>query len=160
MNKREHVLNAVLLSVGLGFVLHPTVDEATARAVAELVVPVVLGVLFPDIDTAFGRHRKTLHNVFVLGGFFAYPMVFDNLHFVWVGVFSHYVLDLVGSKRGLALFYPLEREYSLPTGVPVRSRWATLVTVVVTIFEVGVAAVAYSDLPLRAVEYGRGVLGG
>ena len=156
MNKRGHVLNAVLLSIGLGYVLEPSGDVPTFVAIAELSVPVVLGALFPDVDTAFGRHRKTLHNLPVLGVFVVYPFLFDNLHYVWVGVATHYVLDLLGSKRGVALFYPLEKEYSLPMGVPVSSKWADLVTVAVTALELAVLAtfhvyVAPLDGALHAV---------
>ena len=60
MNKQGHVLNAVLLGIGLGYVLEPAGDFETFRTVAEVSVPVVLGALFPDVDTAFGKHRKTL----------------------------------------------------------------------------------------------------
>ncbi|WP_435179886.1 metal-dependent hydrolase [Halorussus sp. AFM4] len=150
MNKEGHVLNAVLLSIGLGYVLHPAGDVPTFRAIAEISVPVVLGALFPDVDTAFGKHRKTLHNLPVLALFYLYPVYFDNLHFVWVGVATHYALDLLGSKRGIALFYPYEKEYSLPFGVPVSSKWATPVTVAVSALEVAlIAGVVYLDLPVQ-----------
>src|SRR6056297_211634 len=124
MNKEGHVLNAVLLSIGLGYIFYPAGDVPTLRAIAEISVPVVLGALFPDVDTAFGKHRKTLHNLPVLAVFYAYPVFFDNLHFVWIGVATHYVLDMLGSKRGIALFYPYTQEYNLPVGVPVSSKWA------------------------------------
>jgi membrane-bound metal-dependent hydrolase YbcI (DUF457 family) len=157
MNKEGHVLNAALLAVGLGVVLSvdptagPIVDEsaadtalATATTVAELSLPVVLGALFPDVDTAFGRHRKTLHNLPVLALFVAFPYVFGNLQFVWIGVATHYVLDLVGSKRGIALFYPLSpREYDLPTGVATSSKWANPVTFLVTGVELVALAVTH-----------------
>ena len=137
MNKRGHVLNGLLLAVGLGFVLEPGVDAATAKAIAQVTVPVVLGALFPDIDTAFGRHRKTLHSLPVLGVFLAYPIVFGNLQYVWIGVLTHYVLDAVGSRRGIALFHPLsDREYGLPTGVTTSSKYADLVTVIITAVEI------------------------
>jgi hypothetical protein len=42
MNKRGHVLNAALLSVGLGFLLEPAGDVQTALTIAEVSVPVVL----------------------------------------------------------------------------------------------------------------------
>ena len=149
MNKEGHVLNAVLLSIGLGYVFHPAGDVPTFRAIAEISVPVVLGALFPDVDTAFGKHRKTLHNLPVLAVIYAYPVYFNNLHFVWMGVATHYVLDLLGSKRGLALFYPYSKEYSLPVGVTVSSKWATGVTVAVTAVELAVvAAVVHLDLPV------------
>ncbi|MFB6156413.1 MAG: metal-dependent hydrolase [Haloferacaceae archaeon] len=152
MNKRGHVLNAILLAAGLGVILEPALDLSTGTRIAQLFVPVVLGALFPDVDTAFGRHRKTLHNLPVLGVVLAYPVVFGNLQFVWIGVATHYVLDVVGSKRGIALFYPLsDREYGFPAGVTTSSKWADAVTVVVTAVELGaLAAVHLYLLPLDA----------
>ncbi|MFB6096572.1 MAG: metal-dependent hydrolase [Haloferacaceae archaeon] len=149
MNKRGHVSNAILLSIGLGVVLTvspttpltPATAEAAGLKVAELFVPVVLGALFPDVDTAFGKHRKLLHNVFVVGILFGYILAFDNLHYVWIGVLTHYVLDIAGSKRGLALLYPLtSKEYNLPTGVATSSGYAGVVTVVITIAELAILA--------------------
>jgi hypothetical protein len=157
MNKDGHVLNAALLAIGLGFILSVdptagpivrgpdgsvTVDAVAAVGgdvalmVVELSVPVILGALFPDVDTAFGKHRKTLHNLPMLGLFLAFPYLFGNLQFVWIGVATHYLLDMVGSKRGIALFYPLSStEYDLPTGVATSSNWAMRVTVLVTALE-------------------------
>jgi membrane-bound metal-dependent hydrolase YbcI (DUF457 family) len=150
MNKQGHVLNAVLLSIGLGYVFHPSGDVPTFRAIAEISVPVVLGALFPDVDTAFGKHRKTLHNLPVLALFYLWPVYFGNLHFVWIGVATHYVLDVVGSKRGIALFYPYSKEYGLPVGVAVSSERAGVVTVLVTVLEVAlVAAVVHLQLPVQ-----------
>ena len=143
MNKRGHVLNAVLLSVGLGYILEPSGDVETFVAVARLSVPIVLGALFPDVDTAFGRHRKTLHNLLVLGVFVAYPVYFDNLRFVWIGIATHYLLDLFGSKRGIALLYPWEREFDLPVGVAASSEWSDLVTVVITLVELAALAAVH-----------------
>lgn len=143
MNRSEHVLNAALLAVGLGYVLEPAGDVQTFRLVAAVSVPVVLGALFPDVDAHYGKHRKLLHNLPVLAVFVAYPLVFDNLQWVWVGVLTHYVLDVVGSKRGIALFYPLsEREYSVPVGVTTSSKYAGAVTILITVVELGVAAAA------------------
>jgi len=139
MNKRGHVLNGLLLGLGLGFVIEPSLSAATVRTIAEITVPIVLGALFPDVDTAFGRHRKTLHSLPVLGVFLAYPIVFGNLQYVWIGVLTHYVLDVVGSRRGIALFHPLsDREYGMPTGVTTSSKYADLVTVIVTAVELAV----------------------
>ncbi|CQR50795.1 MULTISPECIES: metal-dependent hydrolase [Haloferax] len=150
MNKKGHVLNAILLALGLGVILtvdprsfEPTADSAflLAQKIGQLSLPVVLGALFPDVDTAFGKHRKTLHNLPVLAIFLVFPLVFGNLQFVWIGVATHYVLDMVGSKRGIALFYPLSpQEYDLPTGVATSSKHADAVTVVVTVAELGVLA--------------------
>jgi Predicted membrane-bound metal-dependent hydrolase (DUF457). len=152
MNKRGHVLNGLLLAVGVGFVLKPAVTVATGRTIVEISVPIVLGALLPDVDTAFGRHRKTLHNLPVLAIVFAYPLVFGNLQYVWIGVLSHYILDVVGSKRGIALFYPLEREFGLPIGVTTSSDYADLVTVVITAVELVLFWVV--DTYLFALELG------
>jgi len=141
MNKRGHVLNAVLLSIGLGYVLEPSATIETARMMVELLLPVTLGALFPDVDTAFGKHRKTLHNLFVVGMFAAWPIYMGNLNYVWIGIATHYILDVAGSTRGIALFYPLSStEYNLPVGIPVSSSKSDLVTVLVTIAEVGTFA--------------------
>jgi hypothetical protein len=156
MNKKGHVLNAALLSVGVGIILAaPTELSASAAldaavTVTELSVPVVLGALFPDVDTAFGKHRKTLHNVFVLGVVAAFPLLFGNLQFVWIGVATHFLLDVVGSRRGIAFFYPLtSQEWGLPSGVTTSSKYADLVTVVVTGIELGVlAAIHFYVIPL------------
>jgi membrane-bound metal-dependent hydrolase YbcI (DUF457 family) len=141
VNKQGHVLNALLLAVGLGYVLEPAGDLETFRTIAAVSVPVVLGALFPDVDTAFGKHRKTLHNLLTLGVFLAFPLYFDNLRWVWLGVLTHYVLDVLGSRRGIALFYPLtDREFGSPTGVTTDSRFADLVTLLITALELAVAA--------------------
>lgn len=140
MNRKEHVLNAALLCIGLGYVLHPSGDTITFYTIVEVGVPVVLGALFPDVDTAFGKHRKTLHNLSVLALFAYFPIVFNNLRFVWIGILTHYALDMLGSKRGLALFYPYEKEFDAPFGVSVNSQHATMVTLVVTAFELVVAS--------------------
>ncbi len=148
MNKRGHVLNAVLLSVGLGYVLEPSGDVVTFVTIAEVLVPIVLGALFPDVDTAFGRHRKTLHNLPVLVIVASYPYYFGNLEWVWLGVLTHYVLDIVGSRRGIALFYPLwDREYGFPTGVTTSSDRAEIVTVLITGLELAALAVLIHVLP-------------
>ncbi|MFC7141716.1 metal-dependent hydrolase [Halosimplex aquaticum] len=148
MNKRGHVLNAVFLAVGLGFILEPAGDAATFRTVAAVFVPLVLGALFPDVDTHFGKHRKTLHNLFVLGIVAAYPVYFSNLHWVWLGVLSHYVLDVLGTTRGIALFYPLwDEEFGAPVGVPVSSDFSDAMMLAVTAFELTVAAGLVYVLP-------------
>ena len=149
MDKRGHVLNAVLLSIGLGYVLDPSGDVSTFATMAEVSLPLVLGALFPDVDTAFGKHRKTLHNLLVLVVFLAYPIYHGgNLQWVWLGVLTHYVLDYLGSKRGIALFYPFSsQEYGSPTGVTTTSDRATLVTVVVTLFELAAITVLVHVLP-------------
>lgn len=138
MNKREHVLNAVLLAIGMGLILAPAMDTTTARTVAMVGVPVLLGAMVPDIDTSIGSHRKTFHNFLTLGVFVAFPFVFGNLHFVWIGVATHFVLDLLGNVRGMALFYPYPEEYDVPVGVTVDSMWADIVTLGVTAFELAV----------------------
>ncbi|WP_299235926.1 metal-dependent hydrolase [Natronomonas sp.] len=154
MNKEGHVLNAALLGIGLGFVIEPSGTVDTLRVVVAVTIPVTLGALFPDVDTAFGKHRKTLHNLPVLAVFAAFPFVFGNLGYVWIGVFTHYVLDYLGSRRGIALFYPLSSsEYGFPSGVTTSSRFANVVTVVVTAVELAVAAAIVHVLP-RYVDPG------
>ena len=148
MNKKGHVLNAVLLAIGVGYVLEPSGDVPTFVAIAEVSMPLVLGALFPDVDTEFGRHRKTLHSLPVLAIFLAYPYFFDNLQFVWAGILSHYVLDMLGSRRGIALFHPFwDEEFGSPTGVTTSSKYADVVTIVVTLIEIGVFAVFVHVLP-------------
>ncbi len=153
MNKREHVLNAFLLGVGVGYLLQPTDDVAFLATVAALAVPITLGALVPDVDTVFGSHRKTLHNLPLLALFLAYPLAFGNLQWVWLGVLSHYVLDLLGTTRGLALGYPLlNREFGVPVGVPVDSRQAPAVMLAVTAFELAVAWYVLYELDPALLE--------
>ncbi|WP_435195748.1 metal-dependent hydrolase [Natronomonas sp. EA1] len=148
MNKKGHVLNGLLLGIGLGYVLKPAGDLDTLYTVAAVTVPVVLGALFPDVDTAFGKHRKTLHNLPVLAVFLAFPVYFGNLDWVWLGVLTHYVLDIVGSRRGIALFYPLwTKEFGFPTGVTTSSKYADAVTLVITGLELAAAAVLVHVVP-------------
>jgi hypothetical protein len=147
MNKRGHVLNAILLSVGLGYLLQPTGDEQTFVVILEVGVPLTLGALFPDVDTAFGTHRKTLHNLPLLVGFMAFPRTFGNLQFVWIGVLTHYILDVVGTTRGIALFYPVQMEFGFPTGVTTSSKYAEIVTVAITAVELVVAGLLLHVVP-------------
>lgn len=148
MNKKDHILNGILLGIGLGFVLHPSGSVQTLVTMCAAFVPVVLGTMFPDIDTEFGTHRKTLHNVFVLAVLYGYTIYFNNLQWVWIGVVSHLVLDYFGSKRGIAFFYPLwDREFSTPIGVTTSSSYASLITVVITLLELVVIYLLVHFLP-------------
>jgi hypothetical protein len=160
MNKEGHVLNAVLLSIGLGYLLEPAGDETTFLTIVEVGAPVVLGALFPDVDTAFGKHRKSLHNLFVLGGFFAFPYFFGNLQYVWLGVITHYVLDVAGSKRGIALFYPIwKKEFGLPVGVAVSSSRSKVATIAVTVAELVLIGLYVYEVPPLVADYARQSLG-
>ncbi|QSG03781.1 metal-dependent hydrolase [Natranaeroarchaeum sulfidigenes] len=161
MNKKGHVLNAVFLSIGLAYLLEPAGDETTFIAMVAIGIPVTLGALFPDVDTDFGKHRKTLHNLPILALFVAFPYFFDgNLQYVWIGVLTHYVLDIAGSKRGIALFYPIwKKEFGLPIGVAVSSNRSTLMTIVVTLAELVVAALIIYDVPLMALDAARSSVG-
>ncbi|CCQ34357.1 membrane-bound metal-dependent hydrolase (DUF457) [Halorhabdus tiamatea SARL4B] len=135
--------------------LEPSGDVVTFETIAAVTVPVVLGAMVPDIDTAFGRHRKTLHNLLVLGVVAAYPVYFGNLQYVWIGVLSHFVLDILGSRRGLALLYPLsDNEFNLPVGVPVDSKYADAVMAAVTAVELATAAVIVYRVPQSALQAG------
>jgi membrane-bound metal-dependent hydrolase YbcI (DUF457 family) len=160
MDKEGHVLNAAFLAIGLGFVLEPTGDLGTLSTIAEVFVPLVLGALFPDVDTHFGKHRKTLHNLWVLGIVLAYPIFFNNLQWVWLGVASHYVLDVLGTTRGISLFYPLyDHEYNLPLGVPVKSDYANTMMLAVTAFELVVLAGLVYLVPTEFVRAGANAMG-
>ncbi|MFC6717245.1 metal-dependent hydrolase [Natrialbaceae archaeon GCM10025810] len=160
MNKKGHVLNAILLGIGLGYLLEPAGDADTFATILEIGVPVTLGALVPDVDTAFGKHRKTLHNLPLLAGFVVFPYAFGNLEYVWIGVLTHYALDVAGSKRGIALFYPFySKEYGLPIGVPVGSSYADLLTVVITGLELALAGAIVYRLPRWGFELGRQALG-
>jgi hypothetical protein len=71
-------------------------------------------------------------------------------------VATHYVLDVVGSKRGIALFYPLwSEEFGLPVGVSVSSKHADLVTVAVTALELVAAWLIVNRVDQVALEYGQ-----
>jgi membrane-bound metal-dependent hydrolase YbcI (DUF457 family) len=143
MRERGHVFNAVCLGLGIGVLLEPSMGVASVGSVLGVGVPVLLGALLPDVDTSFGDHRVHGHNLLVLGSVLAFPVAFGNLAWVWLGVLTHYVLDLLGNVRGMALLYPLsENFYDVPVGVNVDSPWADLVTVSVTALElVGAAAI-------------------
>ena len=144
MNERGHVVNAVLLSVGLGFILEQSISVDALFTIVKVLPPILLGALFPDIDTSFGTHRKTFHNVWVLALALAFPFFFDNLHYVWIGITTHYVLDLLGNVKGMGIFYPLPGFHDIPVGVNVNSKWADLVTLLVTGFELAVlGAIVY-----------------
>jgi len=159
MNKRGHVLNAVLLSLGLAVLLSGVRRLPTVEAFLVVGVPVTLGALFPDVDTAFGTHRKTFHNLATLGVFAAFPLVFGNLQLVWLGVLTHYVLDLCGNVRGMALLYPWPEEYEVPVGVNVDSPWADVVTLAVTGAELAIVwAVLETGAHVVVLDAVRGLL--
>ena len=154
MNERGHVENAVLLSVGLAAMIEGGVVVPTLATLVAIGVPVTLGALFPDIDTSFGTHRQTFHNLPTLALFLAFPIYLDNLHFVWIGVATHYVLDMLGNIRGMALFYPWPVEYDVPVGVAVDSYWADAVTLAVTAVElVAIYLVIRFDVHVAVVEW-------
>ncbi|WP_323674969.1 metal-dependent hydrolase [Halorubellus sp. PRR65] len=173
MNKKGHLINGALLGIGLPFITAPLGDQASVQAdlltlgieIAKFFPPIVLGALLPDIDTEFGKHRKTLHNLPLLAVAILYARQFGNLEFVWIGIATHYVLDVLGSKRGIALFYPFSsNETGFPIGVTTTSDWADLMTVVITAFELAVFALfalvifPNFDFQLSAVEQAIGTL--
>jgi hypothetical protein len=153
MRERGHVVNAVALGVGIGVLLEPSMTVATLWSVLAVAVPVTLGALLPDVDTSFGDHRVHGHNLLVLGSVLAFPFVFGNLAWVWLGVLTHYVLDVFGSKRGIALFYPLSsEEFNLPIGVATSSKWADVMMLSVTAFEITCAAGILYLLPPEVLQ--------
>lgn len=135
MNKRDHVINAVLLSIGISVLLSPPDVLDAFMVVLTVAPPVILGALLPDLDTVFGVHRKTFHNVWVLAFIMSFPLLFGNLYYVWIGVLSHFTLDLLGNRYGMGLLYPLPGFYDIPVGVNVDSRLAGVVTLLVTALE-------------------------
>lgn len=138
MNKDDHVINAVILGIGVGVLLAPSMNESTFQAILLVGIPIVIGALFPDIDTEFGTHRETFHNIGILAVFVAFPIYFGNLYFVWMGILTHFVLDLLGTTSGLALFYPAQKHVSVPVGVNVDSSKARVVTLAVSGFELAI----------------------
>ena len=66
-------------------------------------IMVISGSIFPDIDTIF-KHRKLLHNIFILAAAFWYNYAFG------IGVLSHYLLDML-TVMGVALFWPLSNKH-------------------------------------------------
>jgi len=156
MNKRGHILNAALLTIGLGYILEPSGDIPTFEMIATVGMPVVLGALLPDIDTAFGRHRKTLHNIPLLVALYFWPAWFGTMHYVWIGVLTHYVLDVAGSKRGIALFYPFwDEEFGLPAGVSTSSTYADVMTFLVTGVELAaIFLVVHYEVPVQDLSNG------
>jgi hypothetical protein len=160
MNKRGHVINAALLAIGVGYILEPSGDVETFETIATVGLPIVLGAMLPDIDTAFGRHRKTLHNLPLIAALYFWPELFATMHYVWMGVLTHYVLDVMGSKRGIALFYPLaDREFGLPFGVSTSSKYADAMTLLVTAVELAaVFAIVRYELPIQDLSEGTSVL--
>lgn len=156
MNKRGHVLNAALLGIGVGYILEPSGDVETFETIATVGFPVVLGAMLPDIDTAFGRHRKTLHNLPLVVALYFWPGWFGTMQHVWIGVVTHYVLDVMGSKRGIALFYPItDEEFGLPIGVSTSSKYADAMTLFVTAVELaGVYLIVRYELPIGELTDG------
>lgn len=132
MNKQAHLINGAILSVGIAVMLEPGLGRGTLTTLIAIGVPLVIGVLFPDVDTAIGYHRRTFHNLPVLALFILFPLVFDNLHYVWLGILTHYILDLLGNVQGIALLYPYPKQFDIPIGVSVNSPFANVVTLTVT----------------------------
>jgi hypothetical protein len=140
MNKREHVVNGALLSVGLSALFTAPVGWETVRFTIEIGVPIMIGTLLPDVDTVVGSHRKTLHNLLFLVIMIGFPIQYNNLYFVWLGVLSHYVLDMLGNVRGMALLYPYPTEFDVPIGIEANSVWALPITLFITLLEVFIAS--------------------
>lgn len=138
MNKDDHIINAVILGIGVGALLAPEMNQPPFTTTVIVGIPIVIGALFPDIDTEFGTHRETFHNIVTLSVFIAFPIYYQNLFFVWMGILTHYVLDLLGTKGGLALFYPIGKHVSVPVGVDVDSPMSRIVTLAVTGLELGI----------------------
>lgn len=128
MNKRQHLLNGLVVAIGLTIIRVGAFEPVPlVHLFGYLLVPILLGTLLPDIDTEYGKHRKSGHNLFVLGGMMLYPFVFGNLYALWIGVAVHLTADMALSDRGCALLYPFStREWSLPGTAPRTSTIRTI----------------------------------
>ncbi|MFC6755888.1 MULTISPECIES: metal-dependent hydrolase [Haloarcula] len=123
MNPIDHVINGALVAGAIAFLISPL----------NLLVAVPLGIagaLFPDLDTHVGTHRKTFHNGFLLLFFCIGAVVYPLFVYFPIGVASHYLLDALCSRRGIAFFYPVSKsEYQSKGGVTVDDDRARMVTV-------------------------------
>ena len=134
MNTVDHVLNGALVTGAIALLVNPV----------NLVVAIPLGiagVLFPDLDTRIGTHRKSLHNGVVLGLLSLGAVIYPIVVYLPIGVALHYILDAVCSRRGIAFFYPFSSsEYQSAGGVTVDDDRARMVTVTMSALQIVVVA--------------------
>ena len=135
--------------------------------VLAVLLSVMAVMLDPGVLGASGdvlrRSGSAVDGNWVLLAAVGFPALFGNLHYVWIGILTHYTLDLLGNQYGMGVVYPLPGFYDIPVGVNVDSYWADAVTLLVTAAELGVvyllietglgAHLASPDLPdlLRAI---------
>jgi membrane-bound metal-dependent hydrolase YbcI (DUF457 family) len=143
MNTTDHLVAAVLVGIGLGVLTSPLMTVVAP-------VLVVLGDRIPDLDQNLGTHRKTLHNVWlptlvalgavpVLVGFWEPPAALSTVPWVATGYATHLLVDGLGSRRGVALLYPIsDTEWQSAGGVTVNDPRATLASVTVAGMILGV----------------------
>lgn len=74
------------------------------------------------------------------------PFLFGNLHYGWIGVLTHYTLDILGNRYGMGVVYSLPGFYDIPVGISVDSNWADAVTLLVTAAELGVLVLTKTGL--------------
>ena len=104
MNRNSH------LQMGFIFGVTAIVLSGISFESIPLGLMVFFGSIFPDYDVAYGTHRKTLHNLWVMAAcgsymwFYGFPAV-ANLFFL-LGFLSHLVADSV-TKQGIMPFYPI-----------------------------------------------------
>ena len=141
MNKREHLLNGAIVGGAIGALVNPL----------HLLVAIPLaaaGGLLPDADTHLGTHRKTFHNLPLLGILLLGAWFYPVFVYLPIGVCSHYMLDALCTRRGIALFYPISRqEYQSAGGVTVDDPQAGLATAGMSACQVALAVFLFSLIP-------------
>lgn len=104
MNQRQHMFNSIILMLAF-FIIRPTY----------FFFAIPLGVMIPDMDihlqrAGIGRHRKTLHNIWVpllllFVGYWAGVEEFGL--FLGIGVVAHLIADMLSRTKTYPL-YPLD----------------------------------------------------
>ena len=127
MLKAQHAFNGLIFGFFFGFFLGEYYVDMIGFDVIgvqiknflgiELFMGIVVGLsalfgqFLNDLDTLKNfRHRKTFHNAWILLILMLIHYFFGFLQFLWVGYFSHLVLDFFGSARGIGFFYPVLRK--------------------------------------------------
>lgn len=124
MKAKAHVIGGMLLTTSCYFLMNHYLPDLDFSSI-ELFCGGFLGSLLPDIDhkkSLLGsivhlpvKHRTLTHSFLFL--FLTTAIIAQyNIGFaigIFVGIFSHLFLDMVGRKSaGICLFYPSKKKYS------------------------------------------------